>query len=352
LLLPIHRESIVVDCLNAIFPRNFDEQYIHHLREGGIDAIQITIPDVESFSPAYVADELTKLFVAVRKLEPMGVRLATSATDIRRSKSEGGIAVILGTQGSGYLGLNLDCMDYYWRLGMRIMQPTYQQRNQFGSGCGEKKDDGLSELGLEWVRRMNELHMLISLSHAGMETSLDTIQSSKEPVIFTHSNAKALCNHVRNLDDEQIRACAERGGVICPTPVAMFISVEKDQRQLTIGDYTKHIDYMVKLVGTDHVGLGMDLAEELFYTREKILQKRSSLPLLTSPSMKEIEDAFLASGRDKLPFSELYMPPWIQRMADMSKITDALSHSGYSDQDVKKILGENFLRVFEKVVGS
>jgi len=235
---------------------------------------------------------------------------------------------------------------------MRIMQPTYQQRNQFGSGCGEKKDEGLSELGMEWIRRMNELHMLISLSHAGRQTSLDSIRSSKDPVIFTHSNTKVLCNHVRNIDDEQIRACAEKGGVICPTPVAMFVSVEKDQRQLTIGDYTKHIDYIVKLVGVNHVGLGMDLAEELFYTGEKILQKRSSLPSLTSPSMKVIEDGFIASGRDRLPFAELYMPPWIQKMADMPKIGEALSHSGYSDQDIKKILGENFLRVFEKVVGN
>ncbi len=105
-MIPIHRESIVVDCLNAIFPRNFDEQYVHHLKEGGIDAIQITIPDVESFSPSYVTDELTKLFVSVRKLEPLGVRLVTTAAEIRKLKSQGCIAVILGTQGSGYLGLD------------------------------------------------------------------------------------------------------------------------------------------------------------------------------------------------------------------------------------------------------
>ena len=165
-MIPIHRESIVVDCLNAIFPRNFDEQYVHHLKEGGIDAIQITIPDVESFSPSYVTDELTKLFVSVRKLEPLGVRLVTTAAEIRKLKSQGCIAVILGTQGSGYLGLDSTAWSTHHRLGMRIMQPTYQQRNQFGSGCGEKKDEGLSETRLEWVRKMNELRMLISLSHA------------------------------------------------------------------------------------------------------------------------------------------------------------------------------------------
>ncbi len=194
--------------------------------------------------------------------------------------------------------------------------------------------------------------MLISLSHAGRQTSMDAIQNSKDPVIFTHSNVKALCNHVRNIDDGQIRACAERGGMIALTPVAMFVSVEKDQRDLSVADYTRHIDYIVKLVGIDHVGLGMDLAEELFYNREKILVKRIQLPSLTSPSMKKIEDEFLASGRDKLSFSELYMPPWIQKMADMTRISEALSKSGYSDQDIKKILGENFLQIFERVVGA
>jgi membrane dipeptidase len=351
-MIRIHKESIVIDGLNAIFPQNFDEQYVNHLREGGINVIQITIPDVESFSTAYVSDELTKLFVNIRKLKHAGVRLITTASEIRKAKEEDGLAVLLGSQGSGFLGLDLDNLELYYRLGMRIKQPTYQQRNQFGSGCGEKKDEGLSELGFGWVQKMNDLRMLISLSHAGRQTSLDAITHSKDPVIFSHSNVKALCKHVRNIDDEQIRACAEKGGVIGLTPVAMFISVEKDQRELTIEDYLRHIDYIVKLVGIDHVGLGMDLAEELYYTREKVLAKRSNLPSLTSPSMVKIEDAFLSSTRDKLPFAELYMPPWIQKMADMPKISEALSKSGYSDQDIKKILGENFLRVFERVFGA
>jgi membrane dipeptidase len=351
-LIPIHQQSIVIDGLNAIFPRNFDEQYVSHLREGGIDVVQITIPDIESFSTSYVADELTKLFVDIRKLKHLGIRLVTTASEIRQTKKEGGIAVLLGTQGSGYLGLDLDSLDYYYQLGIRAMQPTYQQRNQFGSGCGEKKDEGLSELGLEWVHRLNELRILISLSHAGRQTSLDAIRNSNDPVIFSHSNVKAICNHVRNIDDEQIRACAEKGGVIGLTPVAMFVSVEKDQRRLTIEDYLRHLDYVVKLAGIDYVGLGLDLAEELFYDREKVLAKRSNLPSLTSPSMKEIEDEFLSSGRAKLPFAELYMPPWIQKMADMPKISEALSKSGYSDQDIRKILGENFLRVFERVFGN
>jgi len=351
-MIQVHRDSIVIDGLNAIFPSNFDEQYVNHLREGGINTIQITIPDVESFSTEYVFQELTKLFANIRKLKHAGVRQVTTVSEIRKAKEDDEIAVLLGSQGSGFLGLDLDNLEFYHRLGMRIKQPTYQQRNQFGSGCGEKKDEGLSDLGLEWVRKMNDLGMVISLSHAGRRTSLDAIENSKDPVVFTHSNVRTLCKHVRNIDDDQIRACAEKGGVIGLTPVAMFVSVDKEQGQLTIEDYLRHIDYIVNLVGINHVGLGMDLAEELYYTREKVLAKRSNLPSLTSPSMTKIEDEFLSSTRDKLPFAELYMPPWIQKMSDVPKITEALSKAGYSDQEIKKILGENFLRVFERVFGA
>jgi membrane dipeptidase len=351
-MLPIHRESVVIDCLNAIFPLNFDQNYVKHLKEGGVDVINVSIPDVESFSTEYVNSEFAELFGNIRKLEELGVRIVTNTSEIRRAKNEDGIAVLLGTQGAGFFGLNLQNLEFYRRLGLRILQPTYQQRNQFGSGCGEKKDDGLSNLGIEWIEKMNELHLLVSLSHAGRKTSLDAIEISKDPVIFSHSNAKSLCNHVRNIDDEQIKACAEKGGVIGLTPVAMFLSLQKDPRQITIEDYLAHIDYIADLVGVEYVGLGIDLAEELYYRRDDIVSKRSQLPSLTSSSLSKMEDEFLASGREKVPFAELYMPPWIHKMSDMPAISEALSKSGYSDQDIQKILGENFMRVFERVLGA
>ena len=350
-MLPVHRESIVIDGLNAIFPKNFDQNYVDHLREGGVNVIHVTIPDVESFSTTYVNSELTTLFVNMRKLED-SVSLVTTASEMRRMKKENRIAVLLGTQGSGFLGLELDSMEFYYRLGMRVLQPTYQQRNQFGSGCGEKKDEGLSELGFDWVERMNDLHMLISLSHAGRKTGLEAIENSKDPVVFSHSNAHAICKHVRNIDDEEIRACAEKGGVIGLTPVGMFLSADIDPRDMSVDDYIRHIDHVVDVVGVDHVGLGMDLAEEYFYRREDIVAKRSSLPTLTNTFLSRREDEFLASGKEKIPFAEIYMPPWIQKMSDMPVITDALANAGYSDQEIKKILGENFLRVFERVFGS
>ena len=210
--------------MNAVYPKEFDDDYSLSLKAGGVAAIKVTVPDVECFSMSQTISQLAGWFRRLRPFEPSKMRLVRSVQEIRTAKQEGAIAVILGSQGAGFLGLDLGNLDFFQRLGMRTMQPTYQRRNQFGSGCGEKNDDGLSRLGVDWVESMNKLGMVISLSHVGHKTNMDVMEISKDPVVFDHSNAKALCNHLRNVTDEQIRVCAEKGGVIGLTPFSMFVS--------------------------------------------------------------------------------------------------------------------------------
>lgn len=345
------QESVIIDGLNAVFPRNLDEKYIDSLQAGGVTGIHITVPDVESFSVSYVVDELTQLFYNIWTLKHRGVRLATTASELRQAKREGGVAVILGSQGAGFLGQDLNTMEFYYQLGMRVMQPTYQTRNQFGSGCGEKHDGGLSNLGAEWVARMNDLGMLISLSHVGPRTSMEAMAASKHPVVFTHSNPKAICDHVRNISDEHIKACAEGGGVVGLTTIGMFLSNDKKLKDITLQDFIKHVEYVEKMAGIDHVGVGLDIAEGFTYSAEDIIKKRRLMPTLTSKMLRETEDEFLKSGRDRVRHDELYVPPWLQHMSDFPVIAKGLAEAGYSQQQVQKILGENFLRVFESVWG-
>jgi membrane dipeptidase len=349
--LELHKQTIVVDCLNAVYPTEFDEEYLQSLKAGGIAAIKVTIPDVECFDLSQIVSELAGWFRRLRAFEPSKMRLVKSAGEIRATKQNGAVAVILGSQGAGFLGLDLSNLDFFYRLGMRTMQPTYQRKNQFGSGCGEKKDDGLSRLGIEWVEAMNELGMVISLSHVGYKTSMEIMETSKDPAVFDHSNPKALCKHMRNITDDQIRTCAEKGGMIGLTPFSMFVSDSKRPNELRVSDFIKHIDYVVNSVGVEHVGVGLDLAERHYRTADTILEERRMLPGITSKFVEEVEDEFIKSGREKLSFAELYMP-WLSRMSQMPMITQALLEGGYSEQDVKKILGENFLRVFERVCGN
>jgi membrane dipeptidase len=346
--LELHKETIAIDCLNAVYPKEFDENYWLSLKAGGVAAIKVTIPDVECFSMSQTVSELAGWFHRLRSLEPSKMRLVRSVQEIRAAKRDGAIAVILGSQGAGFLGLDLSNLDFFHRLGMRTMQPTYQRRNQFGSGCGEKNDDGLSRLGVDWVESMNKLGMAISLSHVGFKTSMEVMEISKDPVVFDHSNPKAVCKHMRNITDEQIQTCAEKGGVVGLTPFSMFVSDSKRPTELGVSDYIKHVDYVADLVGVDHIGIGLDLAERHYRTADMILEERRMLPGITSKFVEEVEDEFIKSGREKLSFAELYMP-WLNSMSQMPIITDALLDAGYSEQDVKKILGENFLRVFQKV---
>lgn len=342
----VHRRSIILDGLNAVYPKDFNEEYVQNLKEGGVTAIHVTIPDVECFSVSQAVKELSGFFQRLRKLEPRKVRLATSVQEIKKAKDEGSIAVVLGSQGAGFLGLDLSIMGFFARLGMRTMQPTYNQRNQFGDGCGEKTDTGLSNVGMQWIEEMNRLGMVISLSHVGTNTGMEIMEISKDPVVFDHSNPKALCDHARNIADEQIRSCAEKGGVIGLCPLAAFLRADKGPRELGVQDYVDHISYVTELVGTDHVGIGLDLAEGHFWTREQVLERRRP-----EKELQKIQDEFLKSGRERLYYYEVQMP-WLKSVSQVPMITEALVERGYSDQDVEKILGGNFLRVFQRVWGS
>ena len=347
----IHQKSIVVDGLAAVYPKDFNEEYIQNVKKGGITALKVTIPDVECLSLPQVVRDLSYWFQRLRRLEPYNVHLATTVKEIKEAKNEGGVAVILGSQGAGFLGLDLSTLEFFYRLGMRTMQTTYQQRNQFGDGSGEKTDAGLSELGVKWVEEMNKVGMVISLSHVGYKTSMEVMEISKDPAIFDHSNPKAICDHPRNITDEQMKLCAEKGGVIGLCPLALFLSSDKAITELGVKDLIEHIDYVTKLVGVDYVAIGTDLAEGYYWTPEQLLENRRLFPSLSSGPTRKVEDEFLKSGRDKLYFYELYLP-WLKSVSEVPIITEALVDSGYSDQDIGKILGGNLLRVFERVWGS
>lgn len=347
----VHERSIVVDGISATYLKDFDETFIQNLKKGGITAIHITVPDVENLSLTHVVDELSGWFSQLRKLESENVRLVTTVDEIRGAKKDGGVAVILGSQGSGFLGLDLDRLDFFYRLGMRIMQPTYQERNQFGNGCGETSDSGLSNLGESWVEEMNRLGLVISLSHAGYKTSMDTLEISKDPIVFDHSNPKAVCDVPRNITDEQIQACAEKEGVIGLCPLTLFINTEKSPKEQGIGDFIDHIDYVSDLVGVDHVGIGTDYSEGHFFTPEMIVERRRKYPKIHSKANIAFEDELLRAGRDRIYIHEVYVP-WLNSVSEYPILTEALLSRGYSEIEVEKILGENFLKVFEKVWGS
>ena len=218
-------------------------------------------------------------------------------------------------------------MDILFRLGYRVIQLTYNRRNLLGDGCSERVDGGLSKFGVAVIERMNKLGMLIDLSHVGPKATMEAIEFSKVPVSFTHANAKALCDHFRNKSDEALKAVAKRGGVIGINVISSYIQTREGVKP-DIEDYYAMMDYVVNLVGVDHVGIGTDISPN--WSAEEIRKTFEVYPELTGT------EAHL-DGLDSLIY-----------FRDLAK---GLSDRGYSSQSIRKILGENWLQLFRTVWG-
>ena len=265
------------------------------------------------------------------------VAIVTSAREIRETTRAGKLGIILGSQNSTCVEHDLSLLRLLHRVGFRILQPTYMTQNAFGSGALANPQTGLTPLGHEWVAMMNELRMLVDLSHVGYRTALDAVKASKRPVICSHSNPKAVRDSPRNIPDELIRAVANSGGTIGATIFPVL--VQADPRP-TMTDYFRHIDYLVNLVGIDHVAFGSDLTEN---TRTKEQWEATSGPNGQYPEMTHDVGAWWQ-------FETRYTVGF-ESMAHLGRVIDALAKHGYSSVQVDKIMGGNLLRVYEEVWG-
>jgi len=213
----IHRKAIIVDGrdpthLMFIFTREEKPDYYESIKKGGLTSILVDaawlydrFADMaRSFSTWYdrVAERSKDLSIAL------------SVRDIRKAKEEGKTAFILTTQNSDAFEEDISLVPMARMLGLRVSQVVYQSKNAAGDGCDEKADSGLSKFGVQLVHAFNRARIVIDLSHAGPQTAMDTVLESKDPVIFSHSNAKSLCNAPRNCWDQLLKALADRGGVV------------------------------------------------------------------------------------------------------------------------------------------
>jgi membrane dipeptidase len=285
------------------------------LRAGGVDAVLATVASIED-ARAAVGFLGGWLDAAARRELP--VRVATSVEDLRAAKAAGELGVVLHFQGGNPLETDVALVDVYARLGVRVLQLTYNFANPIGDGCLEPRDGGLTAFGRKVVRRLVEVGVVVDVSHAGVRTSLDAIELANVPVIATHANARAVCDHPRNLTDEQVRAVAESGGVIGLCAFPAFVSPKANP---TLEGLLDHADYLSELVGPEHVGLGCDFADE-------------------------DEEDFEYYGYEPRFYPR---PPWtyprgIRGFADVANITTGLRARGFTDEQIHGVLGENFLR--------
>ena len=363
--LEIQRKSIVVDTHNDILSMMIDDNYdlgvssvgkyhtdIARMKQGGLTAEFFSVYIDRSFardggSARRTLDMIDYVYRAAERY-PNDLMMAYSTADIRRAKKQNKIAALMGIEGGHAIEDSLMALRDFYRLGIRYMTLTHNNTNNWAdSCCDEAKHNGLSDFGKEVVREMNRIGMLVDVSHVSDKTMSDVLDISTAPVIASHSSARALADRTRNIPDELLRRFAKNGGVVMVNFYPGFIdknvvaaSKERDDRlksqvdelRATYKDDSKrlgeelnklmaanplpatplsvlidHFDHIAKVAGIDHVGIGSDF--------------------------------------DGVP----NLPVGMEDISKLPSITYELLKRGYSERDVKKILGDNFLRAFAAV---
>lgn len=323
--------SIFIDglCGNIINPEPpviEGKTYLDRLIESGITAQSITIS-----SPAAQFESVLKEMYSHHNLfdyYPEKIMQINTVEDIEKAHKEKKVGVIFSLQNAAPIGTDFYKWSILSKLGLKVCQLTYNEPNVFGSGCMSDADGGLTFYGKQAVREMNRQGILIDLSHVGERTSLETIESSSQPCIFSHSNSRKVTPTTkRNLTDEMIVEVSKKGGIVGLSSHA-FLCHHTEGIQPTLEDYMDHFVYLLELVGPDHIAIGTDIYE--YYTK------------------------FYWETKTKL----LYNSPWffetvfnadLKRVDQYGNIARGLVAIGLSDEEVKKILGLNYLRVFGQV---
>ena len=318
----LHQDSIIIDGLNASW--FLSDGVIERIHAGGITAVNATI--AAWHNPEETMDMIGRMLQQIDRHSDIAVQVRSTA-DIHAAKAAGKTGFILGFQDTAPVADKLHLLQVYRELGVRTMQLTYNFENRVGFGCQAPEDKGLTAFGRELVAEMNRLGLLIDLSHCGPQTTLEAIALSDEPVAITHANAASQFPHPRNKSDEAIKACAAKGGVIGALSFPMMLT---QNLPATVEDYVAAIDYLVQIVGVDHVAVGPDFMEEM--PLEVVQTVLDGLP----PDVMQAMQAM----------------PTVQNFASAAEtgnVTAALFAQGYAAADTQKIMGGNWLRLYEQV---
>jgi membrane dipeptidase len=366
----LHFDAVVVDCHADTIQRALDDGAdltvrsdeghvdLPRLREGGVDAQFFAC----FAAPEYVerngcVKRILQMIDAVKDLErraPDRVAIARTAADVRRLAAEKRTAAVLCVEGGHAIEDDLGVLRQFHELGVRYMTLTWNNTNGWADGCGgPERHGGLTGFGRDVVREMNRIGMMVDLSHAAEETFRDAVKTSTKPVLLSHANARALCDHRRNLTDDQLRAVAESGGVVAVVFYSGFVSGEFRKAVAGIVDeWDRKADEVRKKHGGDTEAMDRELDAIRAEYRKRIVG-------LPRPAMedllKQVDHIVKIAGIDHVGVGSDYdgcsnVPRGLGDCSKMPALTEALIARGYPEDDVRKILGGNVLRVMKEAV--
>jgi len=336
----LHRRAVVADTHNdllcAVVARPaqrwasfFRERWLPQLRSGGVDIQTLPVFVEDAYRPEGALRRTLRMIEAAHRLADGNadeVALCRDGAEIDRALTDGRVALVLALESAPGVGEDVELLETLFRLGVRVASLAHFGRTALADGSGEDATGGrLTRVGLAALAEMERLGMLFDVSHLGRAGVEHVLERSTRPVIATHSSARALFDHHRNLDDAQIRGIADGGGVVCVNFFAPYLHAT----DFTVDRLVDHLEHVVAIAGVAHVGLGPDFVKEVLAD--------------TTPPCCEV--AFV----EGVP-ADAYLPG-LEGPAGLPLVTEALLRRGWAEADVVAVLGENVRRLYAAELG-
>ncbi|MCK0713829.1 dipeptidase [Chromohalobacter sarecensis] len=319
----LHDDAIVID---GLIIAKWNRELLEDMRRGGLTAANCTVSVWEGFQAT--VDNIVQTNALLAASDDL-VRPVHTTADITRAKEEGKTGIIYGFQNAHAFEDQIGYVEVFKRLGVGIVQMCYNTQNLVGTGCYER-DGGLSGFGREIVAEMNRVGVMCDLSHVGAKTSEEVILESQKPVCYSHCLPSGLKEHPRNKSDAELRFIAEHGGFVGVTMFTPFLRAGVDA---TVDDYVEAIEYVMNIVGEDAIGIGTDFTQG---------QDQAFFEWLTHDK---------GYARRLTNFGTIINPEGIRTIGEFGNLTEALLRRGMSERQVRKIMGENWMRVLKDVWG-
>jgi membrane dipeptidase len=324
------KETIVIDGLGGAVvhptPHVAEGTYEEIMIGQGWTAFNACLVSEPSYTPTW--DETMKAIyenLAYLDISPR-LRLCERVEDIHEAHRQRQLGIFFGLQSANCIEQDRTRVVILHKLGLRVLQLTYMERNFLGDGCLEPENRGLTHFGIQIVRECNRIGIVVDCSHVGVRTTLDAVRYSNQPIVVSHTAARALVDNPRCVTDEQIKAIADKGGLVGITPYAPFI---RSDRRAKLDDYLDHFDHVVKLVGAEHVALATDMFEG-----------KTRINWVTSHYYPEATRGAAYESRRVDGF---------ERKAQIVDVVAGFLSRGYDDETIRKIIGGNWMRVLQAV---
>lgn len=263
--------------------------------------------------------------------------IAKTVDDIKKARVQGKKAIVMTFQNPHPMENSLNKLRVFYELGLRVMQMTYNKSNYIGTGCVETFDRGLTDFGCEVLKKMNEWGIVADISHCGRQTGIDVLKRSKKPIVISHAGVFALTENPRNKSDDELRMLRDNGGVIGLSPWGPLCWKRQDRRQPRLSDFVDHIDYVKNLIGIDHVGFGGDSTLDDTKDEKGTVEQAT----LYAPVVAEYNKYV---GTDPTQRHAI----GVSGSWEIENVFGEMRKRGYSDSDIAKFAGGNFMRVFEE----